>query len=360
MIFNVLSTPSVADARNHHFLVTLITRLNDRLMAKRHNESDSPRRSLAGNLTRIGAGFVLLALLYYCRIIDLGALRILIARPDILALALAASLANIPLEALRWNILLRAQGVDLRLWRTTRVLATSAFFANFLPGAAGGDLVRGVYIYKAAPGRRAAAMLSILIDRLIGLLAFVLLGLAAMLTRPIGKGTLELSVLVLSSFFIALLVLVFFYGHVIAQMLPRLLHGRSAQLAQIVDHTVAALRQYARDWRSTGLAMLLSVVIVGCAVGPIVLIAEAMPFAGPNFISPTAVDYGTAGLYALIANALPVTPGGLGIGEGAFDSAVLMLAPQAARAAYGTVFLAFRCVVILSTLPGLAAYLTEL
>jgi uncharacterized protein (TIRG00374 family) len=329
-------------------------------MAKRGGQSDSARRSHAGNLIRIGAGFVLLALLYHWHVIDLGALNILVARPDILAIALAASLANIPLEALRWNILLRAQGIDLRLWRTTRVLATSVFFANFLPGAAGGDLVRGVYIYKAAPGRRAAAMLSILIDRLIGLVAFVLLGLAAMLMRPVGKGPLELSVLALSALFIALLVLLFFYGHVIAQMLQRLLHGRSARLAQIVDDTGAALRQYARDWRSTGLAMLLSVAIVGCAVGPIVLIAEAMPFTGPHFGSPTAADYGIAGLYALIANALPVTPGGLGIGEGAFASAVLMLAPQAAQAAYGTVFLAFRCVFILSTLPGLAAYLTEL
>jgi len=139
-----------------------------------------------------------------------------------------------------------------------------------------------------------------------------------------------------------------------------LLHGRSARLAQIVDDTGAALRQYARDWRSTGLAMLLSMVIVGCAVGPIVLIAEAMPFASPNFVSPSAADYGIAGLYALIANSLPVTPGGLGIGEGAFASALVMLAPQAAHAAYGTIFLAFRCVFILSTLPGLVAYLTEL
>jgi uncharacterized protein (TIRG00374 family) len=360
MIFNVLSTPRVADAQSRHFLVTLITRLNDRLMAKRNDESEAARRSLIGNLIRIGAGVLLLALLYYWRVIDVGALSILVARPDILVLALIASLANIPLEALRWNILLRAQGLDLRLWRTTRVLATSVFFANFLPGAAGGDLVRGVYIYKAVPGKRAAAMLSILIDRLIGLVAFVLLGLAAMLTRPIGRGPLEFSVLAVSVTFIALLVLLFFYGHIIAQALQRLLRGRSARLARAIDDTGDALRQYVRDGRRVALALMLSVVIVGCAVGPIVMIAEAMPFAGHDFVSPSAVDYGIAGLYALIANSLPVTPGGLGIGEGAFASAVVMLAPQAARAAYGTIFLAFRCVFILSTLPGLATYLTEL
>jgi uncharacterized membrane protein YbhN (UPF0104 family) len=161
-------------------------------------------------------------------------------------------------------------------------------------------------------------------------------------------------VLTLSVLFIATLVLSFFFGHVIAQGLQRLLRGRSARLAQIVDDVGAALRQYARDWRSAGLAMLLSVVIVGGTVGPIMLIAEAMPFAGPS-----AADYGIAGLYAVIANSLPVTPGGLGIGEGAFASACIMLAPQAAHAAYGTIFLAFRCVFMLSTLSGLVAYLAE-
>ena len=324
-------------------------------MATVDPRSDLARRFPTGGLVRIAAGFALLALLYYWRVIDLAALNILVARPDTLALALAASLANIPLEALRWHVLLRAQGIDLRLWRTIRVFATSVFFANFLPGAAAGDLIRAVYVYKAAPGRRAAAMLSILIDRLIGLVAFVLLGLAALLTRPMGRGPLEFSALAFSVLFLALLVLVFLHGHVIARGLRRLLRGRSTRLAQIIDDTGAALRQYARDWRGTGLAMLLSVVIVGGAVGPIILIAEAMPFTGP-----AAVDYGIAGLYALIANSLPVTPGGLGIGEGAFASACIMLAPGAAYAAYGTIFLAFRCVFILSTLPGLVAYLTEL
>jgi uncharacterized protein (TIRG00374 family) len=320
-------------------------------------DAPQPRRSLAaGNLARIGVGFALLALLYYWQIIDVGALRVLLARPDILALALACSLANVPLEALRWHVLLRAQGLNLRLLRTTRILATSVFFANFLPGAAGGDLIRGVYIYKASEGRRASALLSILIDRLIGLVVFVLLGLGAMLTRPgtSSASPYELAVIVLSLSFIAALVVLFFYGHRVAQALQGLLSGRSARLAQVAEDTGAALRQYARDPRSIILALLLWVVIVGFAVVPIVVIAEAMPFVGPS-----ALDYGIAGLYALIANSLPVTPGGLGVGEGAFASACLVLAPQAARAAYGTIFLAFRCVFILSTLPGLAAYIID-
>ena len=75
----------------------MITRLNDRLMAKRDGACDSARRPLAGCLIRIGAGFALLGLLYYWRVIDLGALSLLGTRPEILGLTLAASLANIPL-----------------------------------------------------------------------------------------------------------------------------------------------------------------------------------------------------------------------------------------------------------------------
>ena len=327
-------------------------------MAKAH-EGDAPRanptRALVANTIRIAIAVVLLALLYYWRVIDIGTLRVLWAQPSILAVALAMSLANIPLEGLRWHVLLRAQGLDLQLGRTIRILASSMFFANFLPGAAGGDLIRGVYVYKAAHGRRAPALLSILIDRLLGLIAFVVIGLLALLTRPALEGRLFVFALtILSGLFILLLAVLFLFGDRVALALQRLTARRSTRLTQIVGDTGAALRQYGKDWRSTGVALLLSAVIVSLAVGPIVLIATAMPFSGPS-----AVDYGIAGLYALIANSLPITPGGIGIGEGAFASACVMLAPTAARAAFGTIFLAFRCVFILSTLPGLIAYLVR-
>jgi glycosyltransferase 2 family protein len=94
------------------------------------------------------------------------------------------------------------------------------------------------------------------------------------------------------------------------------------------------------------------VVIVLFSVAPIVILANAMQ---PEALS--ALDYGIAGLYALIANSLPVTPGGLGGCEGAFAEAAAVLAPHAAIAGFGTIFLAYRCVFILSTLPGLAIYL---
>jgi uncharacterized protein (TIRG00374 family) len=300
-------------------------------------------------VARIGIGVALIALLYHWRLIDSDALRSLAARPEALALAFAVALAAIPLEALRWRILLRAQGIELAPWPATRLLAASLFFANFLPGAAGGDLMRAAHLYKTAKGKRAAALLSILADRFIGFAAFLLLGVAAVAARP-SPPAMSLAIVAVAASVAAALVLLGFGGPSLTAALAR----RSPRFAHILVETEGAFRQYARAWPSAALALALSIPVVMLAVAPVAILAEAMRVPGVG-----ALDYGTAGLYALLANALPVTPGGLGVGETAFASAVRMLAPQAGPAAFGTIFLAYRGIVILATLPGLFAYLAE-
>ena len=53
------------------------------------------------------------------------------------------------------------------------------------------------------------------------------------------------------------------------------------------------------------------------------------------------------GFIANIANTIPLTPGGLGIGEGAFDQVCRMLESKPSGAAYGSIFLAFRTATII-------------
>lgn len=302
---------------------------------------------------RIAAGLLLLGALFYFRLIDLDELRRALAHPGLLALAALASLATLPVAGLRWHLLLRSQGLALRLWDTVRITAMGAFFATFLPGAAGGDIVRGVYIYQASHGRRTGALLSIFIDRLIGLTAFVLFGVAATLTRPVARyGVLEYGVFALAALFLAALAVLFVFGHRIALLINRLFAGHSHRLAEIIDDAGEALREYSRQWRTVLLALAISLGIVLLVALGVVLIAAAMQFGGLS-----KIEYGIAGVYALIANSLPFTPGGLGIGEGAFASACVMLEPATSGIPYGTIFLVFRCVVVVATLPGLAAYL---
>jgi len=304
-------------------------------------------------LVRVAAGVILLCALFYFRLIDVEELRQALAHPGLLALTLVACVATIPLAGLRWHVLLRSQGLVLHVWHTIRIVAMGAFFATFLPGGSGGDIVRGVYIYQASHGRRTSALLSIFIDRLIGLAAFIVLGVAATLTRPWSNyGLLEYGIFAIAAVFLILLATLFVFGHRIARLINLIFAGRSYRLAQVIDDAGEALHEYARQWRSLAIALSVSVMIVLLAAVSIIFIAAATPFGGL-----TPVEYGIAGIYAMIANSLPFTPGGLGIGEGAFASACVMLEPQTSGIAYGTIFLIFRCILVVSTLPGLVAYL---
>ena len=78
------------------------------------------------------------------------------------------------LAAFRWFILLRVQDVHLPPWRVGALLMLGIFFNMFMPGGTG----RGLKIYfllKKMPKKKAEGLLAVLMDRLIGLLALIMI-----------------------------------------------------------------------------------------------------------------------------------------------------------------------------------------
>src|ERR1700745_3579177 len=49
------------------------------------------------------------------------------------------------------------------------------FFNQFLPGGTGGDIIKSYLLLKETPGKKPGALLAVLFDRLIGLLALVVI-----------------------------------------------------------------------------------------------------------------------------------------------------------------------------------------
>jgi uncharacterized protein (TIRG00374 family) len=79
------------------------------------------------------------------------------------------------IATLRWQILLRIQGISLGWWRAGGLVVTGLFFNLFLPGLIGGDAMRSYFVVKSAPQRRSHAILSVAMDRIFGLLSLVFL-----------------------------------------------------------------------------------------------------------------------------------------------------------------------------------------
>src|SRR4029450_11226380 len=129
------------------------------------------------------------ALLYFVlRSIDLPAfwLRVKGMNPAWILLALAAYAVTQSIGVWRWNRLLRAQHIEVEARRLTESIWVSMFFNNFLPSNIGGDFVRIADTAPAA-GSKTLANTIILVDRVLGLTALVLVAAAgALVAQVIG------------------------------------------------------------------------------------------------------------------------------------------------------------------------------
>jgi uncharacterized protein (TIRG00374 family) len=130
--------------------------------------------------TRIALTLVLtgLAVAYLVRKVDLGTTIDVLLDADLgwFALAVGIMVGTVPLMAVRWRWLLRAQGIDDRMTWLTRTYFTSYTAGQVLPTAIGGDAWRVVETSRRHPGRTGDITAIVLLERGLGGAATLALG----------------------------------------------------------------------------------------------------------------------------------------------------------------------------------------
>lgn len=104
--------------------------------------------------------------------------------PAWILLALAAYVFTQSVAVWRWHRLLRAQHIEVKRQRLTESIWVSMFFNNFLPSNIGGDVVRIADTAPAA-GSKTLATTVILVDRVLGLTALVLIATSGALAAAL-------------------------------------------------------------------------------------------------------------------------------------------------------------------------------
>jgi uncharacterized protein (TIRG00374 family) len=135
-------------------------------------------------MLRLGLSFALLGLLFY--LVDLEAVGRTIAgaRLELLALMFLCMVGERLFAAFRWLVLLRTVEPGVAYWPVLRVTLVSNFVGTFLPGGVGIEVLR-VYGLSRAMADLPLALSSVLVERLCGLLALILLTLLGLLLAPI-------------------------------------------------------------------------------------------------------------------------------------------------------------------------------
>ena len=96
-------------------------------------------------------------------------------------LALAVLLYGVVnwIAAWRWGVLLRVQGIRISQFDLFRLTLIGVFFSNIIPGSISGDLVKIAYLMRYAGERKAEAILTIALDRIIGLSGLFLVAIVS-------------------------------------------------------------------------------------------------------------------------------------------------------------------------------------
>ncbi|MBF0095751.1 MAG: flippase-like domain-containing protein [Magnetococcales bacterium] len=309
---------------------------------------------------KIGVAVGMVVLLWQQGVLDPTLLDHFIRQPSLLPVALLCNLAMISLGAWRWQILLHSQGIMLPFaWSHSMTYLTFCF--NLLvPGSVGGDALRMSYLLRhcAAP-QKSAAIITILADRATGLYAmFVIATLAALANLAALSATTSGQALLLSLLLtllgVPLLVGLFFWG---VERLPRLaMANREVTDAGQQRTLLEQLLQTARSFRQHKKHLLAAVVVSALAqsleILALIWIARSL-----GLLHTLGDHFFLAAPMAWIANLLPVSPGGLGVGEAAFAHICQWLQPESSLYALGTPFLINRVLQIIASLPGLWVYL---
>ena len=95
--------------------------------------------------------------------------------PWLLAALVAGALSPFTASIRLW-MLLRVQDPAIRYGKMLQLCMVGMFFNLFLLGSTGGDAVKAFYLLRgSAPARRAGIILAVVMDRLLGLLALIIL-----------------------------------------------------------------------------------------------------------------------------------------------------------------------------------------
>ena len=275
------------------------------------------RRRL-GLLLRLVVAGALLAYLARSGYIGLHVLsRPFTAWPLALA-AIALIVVDVSLMAERLVWLFRPIGLKLSWAKSFQVAIVSFFFALFLPGATGGDLSRLYYVAKDDKARRPEIIIVSLLDRGIGMLSLLLLPLlfAPFFTRDIASTPALRDLLILSAALSAVLIAGFFACIWFDERLKRVAHAIFGILPwkEWYGQVIRTVAGYRRSLGTVAAALLVSIVGNSLTVVGMLLAVLALNPAALNLKMSLVIPLG------FVANCLPVTPGGLGVGEAAFNS----------------------------------------
>jgi uncharacterized protein (TIRG00374 family) len=168
--------------------------------------------------------------------------------PWFMAAACACYLVMLLILGVRFWFLLRIQDIHIGLWEAMRLTFLGYLYSNAIPGTVGGDVIKAWYVAKHTP-RKAAVIVSIFVDRMMGLTELTLL--AIVMVTVVMAGRLPCANIRQAQFVVVVLVAVLIGGFffVLSARFRRMLRLEKIYQRWSFGHHIAAMGEAAQLYR---------------------------------------------------------------------------------------------------------------
>lgn len=215
----------------------------------------------------------------------------------------------------RWKLLLDSQGIHISYWNSLRLTFIGFFYNNVVPGLTGGDLAKAVMIAYSNPGRRSAAVSTVIVDRIIGLAMLALVSSVVILVNFDRFGAHGFPIFGVLGGCAVLFVCCY------SKRLRRLVHLShlvkrlpGAGIIAKIDDALQRYRSHPREIIvSLGLSIVSHLFNIGCVV------AFGWALGVPRETVSVALYFATVPL-VMIGASVPLTPSGWGVREWLFTT----------------------------------------
>jgi glycosyltransferase 2 family protein len=268
-------------------------------------------------LLKISAAVAIIWYMVHSGSINFNAIYQAKSNYQLILVALLMLLVGTLITFYRWKLLLKGQNIIISSKDIISMGFIGLFFTSVLPGAVGGDLIKSVYIAKRVKANKTSSVLTVLLDRIIGMVALVIIcvfGLLLNFKKVLEQPELRSLALIIVAMLFAFILFTFIglSKTINKNALFNKVMGK-VPFSKTFNKVYQAFHAYRDAHKYLTYALLLSFLNQALNVIAFYIITKALGF-------------GDLGLYAyafivpigMITTAIPITPAGIGIGQAAY------------------------------------------
>lgn len=259
----------------------------------------------------------------------------------------------------RLQILLRAQDLNLTFGATLKYNCIGYFFNWFSLGATGGDMVKAFYVSRETHHKKTESVTVVFLDRLAGLIAVLLIATCSILATLYIDDTFRFVLPYFSGFIFILFLFVIFiftkgfwkrYIPIDKILSYKFFNNKIINfLIRTISKVIGALYTYRKHKTTAFIALIESIIL------QLIMCCFAWSIGAGLGFGISGYIYFIVFPAATLILALPITPGGLGVGDGALIGGFLKFG---VNENLGTAFVVlYRFNTLLMSIPGLFLWL---